>query len=119
MYLNGDIPKASEDFIPVIEEEKFEEEMRIENEEQYCFYVLIKIYHFLEVFHGIKIIKMAGDFVKDDTNLIWLTNISKVSYELKPTKTRDGQAYKDMGEFVKDHNERTHEELEKQYQKIE
>lgn len=102
LYLNGDIPQASEDFIPIVEEEKFEEQLRIESEENYCLYVLIKIYHYIEVFQGVKIQKMAGDFVKDDTGVIWLINTSRVIYEQLPINVREGLNFRDAGDFMRE-----------------
>ena len=88
LYLNGEIPQASEDFIPLLEEERFEEELKSQSEENYCLYNLFKIFHFIEVVHSTKILKMGGDFIKDDQGLFWLINISRVQYKLLENNQR-------------------------------
>lgn len=46
---------------------------------------------------------MAADFIKDDTGIIWLVNISKLHYEALPVNTRSNHAYKETtGNFMKE-----------------
>ena len=82
LHLNGEIPQASEDFIPLSEEERFEEELKSQSEENYCLYILFKIAHFIEAVYFTKILKMSADFSKDDQGLFWLINISRVQYKV-------------------------------------
>ena len=82
LFLNGEIPQASEDFISLFEEERFEEELKSQSEENYCLYILFKIAHFLEAMYCTKILRMGGDFIKDDQGLFWLINISRVQYKV-------------------------------------
>jgi len=79
--LNKEIPKASQQYIPLHEEERFEEELRETDPQTYYLYLLMKIYHFIEIMHGIRVTKMGADFTQDPFGTIWLMNISRVQYE--------------------------------------
>lgn len=80
LYLNGDLPRASDDFIPQIEEEKFEEDLKSASAKRYCKYLLYKIVHFLEIISFVQVQTMVGDFMRDNYGLYWLLNLSKVQY---------------------------------------
>ena len=88
-YLNGEIPKASQNYIPLHNEEQFEEELCCTNRGKYYLYLLMKVYHFLERLWNIKILKMGGDFVRDPLGINWLMNISRVEYEKIPINIED------------------------------
>ena len=80
-YLNGEIPKASQDHIPLHEEEEFEEQLERKDRAKYHIYILMKIYHFLDIMWNLKIVKMGADFIKDHQGVTWLVNISRLQYE--------------------------------------
>lgn len=87
-YLTGSITRSSDEYISPADELKFEEELRINNEREYCLYILCKIHHFLEVVYDVKIFKMGGDFTKDETGLMWLTNVSRLQYQIVETDAK-------------------------------
>jgi len=115
-FLNGEIFKASEDYIPPIEEMRFEEELKGKNEKEYCLYLLYKIYHFLFKVHNIKITKMGGDFVRDEGGLVWLINISRVQYEALDVDSDDDLPTKNMEAPDKDD---LAQRLESHYKEVE
>ena len=94
--LCGQIVKGSEDYVPVYEEEKFEETLKKQSDADYCLYILMKIFHFLDIIHGVRVLKMGGDFIKDDSNIMWLSNISRLQHETVPAKVRDENTVKGM-----------------------
>jgi len=86
-YLNGEIPRASEEFFPLLEEEEFEEKLFQNDPNQYYLYLMMKIHHFVAIMHDVRITKMSGDFVNDNNSgTRWLMNISRVQYENLPKK---------------------------------
>ena len=87
--LNGEILRVSEDYISPIDEQKFEEDLKLNNEKNYCLYLLMKIYHFLEIVYGIRVLKMGADFLKDDLGIIWLLNISRLQYKQLEVALKD------------------------------
>ena len=90
--LNGQVAQASDDYIPAYEEEQFEKSLMQNNIFHYCLYILMKIYHFFIIMHDIKILRMGGDFVSDDTGVMWLINISRLQYQSmisKPKRAHD------------------------------
>lgn len=119
LFLNGDLPQASEDYIPLGEEEKFEEDLKNASPKKYCQYLLFKIAHFLEVISYVKVNKMIGDFVKDEFGFYWLINLSKVQYKILSGTGRDEVQTKNVDAFVKEENSRLTVELEAHYRNIE
>jgi len=101
-YLNGEMPKASQEYIPLHEEERFEEELMKNNLDKYYLYLLMKIYHFIEVMYGIRILKMGGDFVKDPLGTTWLTNISRVEYETLREQAKQAEEVEQLFAIPKD-----------------
>jgi len=115
-FLNGEIFKASEDYIPPIEEMRFEEELKTTNEKEYCLYLLYKIYHYLFKIHNIKVIKMGGDFVRDESGIVWLINLSRVHYEALDVDEEDDLPLKNMEAPDKDD---LAQRLESHYKEVE
>ena len=87
--LNREIHRVSEDYISPEDELHFEDELRQKDYTEYCLYLLIKIHHFLEVVHGIRVLKMGADFAKDEAGTIWLLNISRVEHKQLDVVLRD------------------------------
>ena len=122
LFLNGEIPPASEDFIPLFEEERFEEELKYQSEENYCLYILFKIAHFLETIYFTKILRMGGDFIKDDQGLFWLINISRVQYKILANFQRSeeiGMKYLIDNYLTNDDNLKSESNLEEQLKESE
>jgi len=117
-FLNGEIAQASEDYIPISEEEKFEEELKITNFEKFGTYILMKIYHFIYVFYGIQILRMEAEFVMDENGIPWLVNISRVHHKGGPTQIK-GEISKTVTNVVKDQNDKLTMELEKHFKELE
>lgn len=117
-YLNGDLPQASEDYIPLGEEEKFEEDLKNASPKRYCQYLLFKIAHFLEIVSSVRVSKMIGDFVKDEFGFYWLINLSKVQYKILSGNGREENQAKNVDAFVKEENSRLTNELEAHYRNI-
>ena len=119
LHLNGEIPLGSEDYIPLNEEEKFEENLKCENEEKYCLYLLYKIYHYLEMVHAVKILKMGGDFVRDETGLVWVVNISRVQFKNLTINTKEDDKPRNLEQLIKLEDEKVSHELEKHFKDLE
>jgi len=98
--LNGEIHRVSEDYIPPEEIQKFEDDLRWNNEKEYYLYMLIKIYHFLEKYSGIRILKMGGDFAKDESGTAWLLNISRVEYNSLHLTTHEEEQLHNADELI-------------------
>ena len=94
LYLNGDLAKASEEYIPVAEEELFEFTLRQQNPEQYCLYMVYKIVHYLEIISGVRVRKLVAEFVKDSAGVYWLIDVFKLDYKELGTKKEEGAASK-------------------------
>lgn len=88
LFLNGELAKASMDYIPIEEEEAFEYSLKASNPKQYCLYTVYKIVHFLEIISKIRVRKLRADFVRDVLGNFWLIDISHLDYqEIKNKKT--------------------------------
>ena len=59
MILNGEIPRASSDFVPIAQEEAYEQSLCLP---EYCRYVAYKIIHYVEIFGYLKIIEGRFSF---------------------------------------------------------
>jgi hypothetical protein len=119
LYLSGEIALGSEDFIPLSEEEKFEDNLRNQDEHKYCLYLLYKVHHFLELIYSVKVLKMGGDFVKDESGLIWLNNISRVQFKNLTINTKDDGRPRNLDNLIRMEDEKVSQELEKHFKDLE
>ena len=108
---HGDILQVSEDYIPVHEEEKFEQELMHSDQNTYCCYLLMKIYHFMETIQGFRILRMGADFVKDRNGAIWLVNICRLQFQSLPNKGKNAIQTRGMSLLGLDVVQRIPEEL--------
>lgn len=58
--------------------------------------MMMKIFHFVQVVHGIKLVKMCGEFVTDAFDVLYLTNVSRLQYQSKGTRLEDENHIKGM-----------------------
>ena len=119
MFLNGDIPQASEDYVPLGEEEKFEDDLKEASNKRYCQYLLYKIAHFLETVSSTKVETMAGEFVKDELGFFWLINLSKLQYQAIESSSPRYVPTKNPDNYLKEENKRLTSELETHYKALE
>lgn len=70
----GDIPPSSFDFVTNEDEENFQEELKNSSINNYCLYMLYKLYIFIERFYRKRVIKSINEFVKSDQNEIYYIN---------------------------------------------
>ena len=119
LIINGDIPKASEEYISLGDEEHFEEMLKASNEESFCMYTLYKIVHFLEIIAGVKILRMAAEFVKDEGGFFWLLNLSDVKHVSYQQNVREELQIKNVDKLLQEENNKLSQELEVYYRNLE
>ncbi|CAK56757.1 unnamed protein product (macronuclear) [Paramecium tetraurelia] len=61
LILNGEIARASSDFVPMVREEAYENSL---SQDQYCRYMVYKMVHYADVFGGIQITEGKFSFHK-------------------------------------------------------
>ena len=80
----------------------------------------MKIYHFLEIVYGIRILKMGGDFLRDDQGIIWLLNISRLQYmHLEVTLKDDAPIRQSDGLLMFEGKDGFAQEVEGKYRDLE
>ena len=119
LIINGDIPKASEEYISLGDEEYFEETLKASNEETFCMYTLYKIVHFLEIISAVKIQKMSAEFVKDEAGFFWLLNLSDVRHVSYQQNIREELQIKNVDKLLQEENNKLSQELEIYYRNLE
>lgn len=70
----ADIPPSSFDFVTNEDEETFQEELRNSSINDYCLYMLYKLYIFIERFYKKRVIQSINEFVRNDQNEIYYIN---------------------------------------------
>ena len=69
---------------------QFELDLKKNSLEDFAKYQTYKIVHFLEAFHGIKVLKIRTEFLKDEYHNLWLVNSSYMKIiELSKIKKHD------------------------------
>ena len=119
LIINGDIPRASQEYISLGDEEHFEETLAAQNEEEFCLYTLYKIVHFLEIVAGVRVLKMAGEFARDDAGFYWLINLHSVKHANCMVSTREELQIKNVDKILQEENSKLTSELDIYYRSIE
>lgn len=84
------VPACSEEYITFEEEQNYMYNlMSQQNKTQYCEYSLMKIYHWLSIFHSIFLKEAIGEFVEDSQGNIFLFNVVIIDLEIEQRELKD------------------------------
>lgn len=93
-----------------VQEDTAEELLCFEQPEKYCLLLLQRIAYFLEYYCQFELLRMKGEFMKDDNGKIWLTWATKVA--VRQMKSKQGQNEKKEGFSYAFNRQELMEELE-------
>lgn len=89
------------------------------NEEQFCMYTIYKIVHYVEIISSVRLLKIAGEFVKDQGGFFWLINLYGVTHINCQINIREDLQTKNIDNIWQEENNRLSQELEARYRDLE
>jgi len=83
------LPKVSNEYVPREEEQLFAAELLKENPQEYCLYLLCKIYSYIKIVHRTEIHSMIGIFYNSGSDYFFMdAQIIRIEFNSKDTVSR-------------------------------